>query len=290
MSESIRSVDRALEVLRCFRDDGGPFGSAEIARRLDLPTSTAHRLIRALAESGFLEPLGRGYRLGPSVVELGLLSYRQRSLQLVEPELDHLQRTTGATADLAIRSGDSVLLVAGGSLRKDLGIGLRRPLHSTALGKVLLAWGSLDLADLPPLRPLTDRTITDPAQLVSEIERVRRAGYALNDGESAVGIRTVAVPISDRSRTARFALALRGTPSAIPDARIPWMLTRARACAKALQVLLLPPESRPLEPVWCVAGMVSPSSCLTVSHVRDPQSNGSEPGRLRQALGRNLHR
>jgi DNA-binding IclR family transcriptional regulator len=198
-----------------------------------------------LADDGFLEAEGRGYRLGPSVVELGLLSYRQRSLPLVEPELDHLQRTTGATADLAIRSGDSALLVAGGSLRKDLGIGLRRPLHSTALGKVLLAWGHLQVTDLAPLRALTNRTITDPSQLATEIQRVRKAGYALNDGESAVGIRTVAVPILDRSHSAHFALALRGTPQVIPDARIPWMLTRARACAKALQVLLLPPESRP---------------------------------------------
>jgi DNA-binding IclR family transcriptional regulator len=241
----VRSVDRALSVLRCFRDDGAPLGSAEIARRLGLSTSTTHRIIRVLADDGFLEAEGRGYRLGPSVVELGLLSYRQRSLQLVAPELDHLQRTTGATADLAIRSGDSALLVAGGSLSKDLGIGLRRPLHSTALGKVLLAWGPFQVAELPPLRALTDRTITDPSQLAEEVQRVRRAGHALNDGESAVGIRTVAVPILDRSHTARFALALRGTPQVIPDARIPWLLARARTCSKALQVLLLPPDSRP---------------------------------------------
>jgi DNA-binding IclR family transcriptional regulator len=71
-------------------------------------------LIRALAESRFLEPLGRGYRLGPSMVELGLISYRQRNPQLVEPELDHVQRTTVATADLATRGGDSALPVAGG--------------------------------------------------------------------------------------------------------------------------------------------------------------------------------
>jgi DNA-binding IclR family transcriptional regulator len=71
-------------------------------------------LIRALAELRFLEPLGLRYRLDPSVVALGLLSYRQRNPQLVEPELDHVQRTTVATADLAIRGGDSALPVAGG--------------------------------------------------------------------------------------------------------------------------------------------------------------------------------
>jgi DNA-binding IclR family transcriptional regulator len=251
----VRSVDRALSVLRCFRDGtggtGSGLGSADIARRLALPTSTAHRLVRVLADSGFLEPDGRGYQLGPAVVELGLLAYRQRGLQLAAPELDHLQRITGCTADLAIRSGDGVLLVAGGSLRKDLGSGLLRPLHSTALGKVLLAWpgsGACSPAeDLVPLTPLTDRTITDPVLLAGEIRRVRKAGYAVNDGESAVGIRSVAAPILDRSRTARFALAVRGTPQVMPDGRLPWMLAHARACAKALQVLLLPPDSRPFD-------------------------------------------
>jgi DNA-binding IclR family transcriptional regulator len=252
-TSGVRSVERALGVLHCFRDAGPGLNSAAVGRRLGLPSSTAHRIVRVLTEAGFLEPDGPGYRLGPSVIELGLLSFRQRGLQQATPELDHLQRVTGATADLAIRSGDSVLLVAGGSLRKDLGHGLRRPLHSTALGKVLLAWEHprrTAVAGLAPLPALTDRTITDPIRLAGEIDRVRKAGHAVNDGESAVGIRSVAVPILDRSRTARFALAVRGTPQAIPEASIAWAAAQARACAKALQVLLLPPRAaRPTEPL-----------------------------------------
>jgi DNA-binding IclR family transcriptional regulator len=243
----VRSIERALAMLRCFRDDGPALGSAEIARRLGLPTSTAHRIARELARDGFLEFDGRGYQLGPSVIELGLVAYRQRGLSRVAPELEHLQRVTSATADLAIRGGSHAVLVAGGSLRPELGVGLRRPLHSTALGKVLLAWerpGGGEVADLAPLPALTDRTIVEPDRLRAEIQRVRKDGYAMNDGESAVGIRSVAVPILDRTMRVRFALAVRATPEVLPEPRIPWVLGQARACAKALQILLLAPEER----------------------------------------------
>jgi DNA-binding IclR family transcriptional regulator len=155
-----RAVGRALDILACFREDVPGLTSTEIARRL-----------------------------GPSVVELGLLAYRQRGLARVTPELEHLQRITAATADLALRSGDKAMIVAGGSLRPELGVGLCCPLHSTALGKVLLAWDGpgLSVAELGPLRPLTDWTIVDPDVLQAEISRVRKAGYAVNDGESAGG-------------------------------------------------------------------------------------------------------
>ncbi|MES9601907.1 MULTISPECIES: IclR family transcriptional regulator [Actinomadura] len=245
-----QTVLRALEVLLCFRDGGTALTASDIARRLGLSTSTAHRLARALTSSGFLaqDAVTARYRIGHSVTELGLLSYHQHGLHRAAPELDHLTRLTGATADLAIRSGDQALLLAGGTVRRtDTGIGLRRPLYSTALGKVLLAWappGEDDLAELGPLRPLTDRTIADVGLLRAEIEKVRAAGHAMNDGESAEGVRTLAVPLLDRAGYVRYALALRSTPEVITDTRIPWFLAHAQSCAQALEVLLLEPAER----------------------------------------------
>jgi DNA-binding IclR family transcriptional regulator len=179
------------------------------------------------------------------VTELGRLSYHQRGLHLAAPELADLAERTGATADLALRSGPHAVIVAGGSVTPK--VGLRRPLHSTALGKVLLAWGrprESDLDSLPPLRAFTDRTIVEPAALAAELERVRSDAYALNDGESAHGVRTLAVPVLDRAGHARFALAVRATPELITDGRTEWFLDRARTCARALEVLLLPPGER----------------------------------------------
>ncbi|WP_233507705.1 IclR family transcriptional regulator domain-containing protein [Spongiactinospora gelatinilytica] len=90
----------------------------------------------------------------------------------------------------------------------------RRPLHSTALGKVPLAWdpeGRADLSALGPLRAMTGPTIVDHGELRAELDRVREAGYALNDGESGDGIRTVAVPVLDRLDHVRYAPAVRFT-------------------------------------------------------------------------------
>jgi len=257
-----RAVERALGVLRCLCDgslltdpSAFPEGSAaltasDLARRMNLPTSTAHRLARTLADAGFLEldEATMRYRLGPAVVELGLQAYNDRGLPRAVPELAHLARVTRATADLAIRSGDHVVIVARGTTRPEYAVGLHRPLHSTALGKVLLAWdrpSTADIAGLGPFRPLTSRTIVDPDRLAAELAGVRKVGYALNDGESAPGVRTVSVPILDRGGRARFALAVRATPEVIPEAKIPWVLSQARACVAAVQVHLLFPEERP---------------------------------------------
>ncbi|MFB7077480.1 IclR family transcriptional regulator [Streptomyces sp. NPDC056308] len=247
-----QAVRRALDVLHCFHDNGPDLSASDLARRLELSVSTAHRLARTLVGAGFLEQDARTsrYRLGPAVTELGRLSYHQRGLHLAAPELADLAERTGATADLALRSGPHAVIVAGGSVTPRTG--LRRPLHSTALGKVLLAWARLGEggpSSLPPLPAFTDRTIVEPAALEAELAKVRSDCYALNDGESAYGVRTLAVPVLDGSGYARFALAVRATPSVITDARTEWFLSQARSCARALEILLLSPaERRPPAP------------------------------------------
>lgn len=246
-----QAVTRALRLLHCFRDNAGELTASQLARRMDLSVSTAHRLARTLVAAGFLEQDEHSarYRLGPSVAELGQLSLHQRGMHRAVPELDALSRAVGATADLAIRSGAHAVILVGGSVNPAAGLGLRRPLHSTALGKVLLAWarpGEQDLDALPPLQAHTDRTITGLDALREELERVRSAGHALNDGESAFGVRTVAVPVLGVAGHAHAALALRSTPEVLTDARLPWFVARAHACAAALEVLLLPPAERRL--------------------------------------------
>ncbi|GGQ95609.1 IclR family transcriptional regulator [Kitasatospora griseola] len=242
-----QAVHRALGLLHCFHDNGPDLSASELARRMGLSVSTAHRLARTLVVTGFLDQDERTarYRLGPAVAELGQLTFHQRGLHLAGPELDQLARRTGATADLAIRSGPHAVILVGGSVLPSTGLGLRRPLHSTALGKVLLAWPASTESPPPgPLPAYTDRTLTDPADLDAELALTRERGYALNDGESAPGIRTLAVPVLDATRTARFALALRSTPAHLTPESLPHTLAQAQTCAQALTVLLLPPDER----------------------------------------------
>ncbi|MEU1183280.1 IclR family transcriptional regulator [Streptomyces sp. NPDC005820] len=248
-----QAVLRALGVLDCFREYSAEgLSASDIARRMDLSVSTAHRLARTLLAAGFLDQddSTARYQLGSVVAELGQLAFHQRGLHRAAPELEQLSLRTSATADLAIRSGRHALILVGRSVQPGTGPGLRRPLHSTALGKVLLAWARPDdevsetILDDLPLEPLTDRTITDPDALRRELALVRADGYALNDGESAVGVRTLAVPVLDRAGRAHAALAVRSTPAVMTEDRIAWFRECARTCADALEVLLLPPHRR----------------------------------------------
>ncbi|SEL82242.1 IclR family transcriptional regulator [Streptacidiphilus jiangxiensis] len=243
-----QAVTRALGLLQCFHDNAGALSVSELARRMGLSVSTTHRLARTLVAADVLEQDEQTarYRIGPLVAELGQLSLHQRGMHRAAPELADLSRSTGATADLAIRGGDHAVILVGGSVNPATGLGLRRPLHSTALGKVLLAWarpGEGDLRSLP-MPALTDRTITDPVALEEELGRVRERGYALNDGESVHGVRTLAVPVLEATGHVHAALALRSTPDVLTDDRLPWFLAHARSCARALEVLLLPPQLR----------------------------------------------
>lgn len=248
--DGAQAAHRMLALLQNFADSPQDLAASDLARRTGLTLSTAHRLLKVLTSSGFLEqdPGTARYRLGPSLAELGRLAYHRRGLHRAEPELADLAARTGATADLAVRVGGHAVILAGGSLDREGGRGLRRPLHSTALGKVLLAWdpagaGRADLSGLA-LEALTSRTITDPQALREELDRVRAAGFALNEGESASGVRTVAVPVLDAAGQARFALALRSSPEAMASSRLGWFAEQAAACATALEVVLIPPGER----------------------------------------------
>ncbi|MGW1894886.1 IclR family transcriptional regulator [Streptomyces sp. NPDC002004] len=242
-----QAVRRALDVLQSFHDNGPALSASDLARRLALPVSTAHRLARTLLATGFLEQDARTsrYRLGPAVTELGRLSYHQRRLHLAAPELAELAGHTGAGTELALRSGRHAVIVAGGAVTPE--VGLRRPLHSTALGKVLLAWpcpGDGGPESLAPLPAFTDRTIVAPDALSTALELVRGAAYAVDEGESAPGVRALAVPVLDRWGCARFALGVHATPEVLTDDHRDWLLDRARACARALEIVLLPPGER----------------------------------------------
>ncbi|MGA4538925.1 IclR family transcriptional regulator [Uniformispora flossi] len=249
-----QAVRRALGILDCFRENGADdLSASDLARLTGLSVSTAHRLARTLVAAGFLdqEPVTARYRLGPAVAELGQLAFHQRGLHHAAPELEQLSRRTSATADLAIRSGHHALILVGRSVQPGTGLGLRRPLHSTALGKVLLAWAGPDAGDDPvaellPLAPVTARTITDADALRAELRTVRAVGYAVNDGESAEHVRTLAAPVLDRTGTAHAALAVRSTPAVMSEDLLPWFFAHTRTCADALEVLLLPPHRRPL--------------------------------------------
>ncbi|GGL03519.1 IclR family transcriptional regulator [Nocardia jinanensis] len=240
----LQSVTRALSVLACFRN-GENLGVSAIARQLDLPVSTTHRLLSALVEAGFLDKVDSPsrYRLGTTLAEYGQLAYRQHRIHLAEPRLEELATITGAKASIATRHGNDAVLLGTSSWREADGHelqGLRLPLHASALGKALLAWAQTSEEELTwlPYDSGTARSISGPVELGKELAHTRERGYAFNDEELVRGFRTIGVPIGDEPGQVRFALGLRGPVELMIDERVPFFVDLAKVTARKIADVL----------------------------------------------------
>jgi DNA-binding IclR family transcriptional regulator len=197
---TLQTADRALQVLQQFHAPADALSVTEIADRLGVHRSTASRLVSTLRARGFLErTVGDLVRLGPEVARLGRVTLAARELATIgQPLIERLAADTGETVTLAVVAAGDALTVAqaGGRHVVSSGkwVGLRTPVHCTADGKVLLAFG----ATTPPhagLERRTERTIVDPAALERELGEVRARGFAVSEGEFEQGLVGVAAPV-----------------------------------------------------------------------------------------------
>lgn len=203
---SVQSVDRALQILLAFEDDGGELRVTDIASHLDVHKSTASRLAATLEAQGFLERAdgADAFRLGPRIVRLGMVAAGGRDVvAAARTAMEELAAATGETVVLSVAAGNEAVDVAQVDSRYLVGgkrwIGLRSPLHATSDGKVLLAFGAVEL---PPgkLARLSPRTITSHRELERELEEIRRNGWARSVGEYEDGLNGVAAPIFEDER------------------------------------------------------------------------------------------
>lgn len=229
-SGGVQSLDRAFALLEHMAAAGGDVALSELATRSGLPLPTIHRIIRTLVSSGYVRQLpSRRYALGPRLIGLGESASRMLGAW-ARPHLAELVEQVGETANMATLDGDRVVYVAQvpsrHSMRMFTEVGRRVPVHSTGVGKALLAQLPPDrvaeLLDRTGMPAETDHTITDPDVLTAELDRIRAQGYAVDDGEQEVGVRCVAVPVPDGP--SMTAVSVSG-----PEARVSWELVSRTA-------------------------------------------------------------
>ena len=197
-------ASRVLAVLGAFDDEHRAMTLTALARRADLPTATAFRLVAELVEWGALVRRDSGeYVIGRRLWDLGLLAPVQSGLrQVASPFLHDLYAATLATVHLAVRDGTSVLyidrLAGHESVPVVSDVGSRLPMHATGVGKVLLAHAPGDVQTwvLRNLTRVTAYTVTQPGRLRADLRRVLRDGYAQTSEEMSLGACSVAVPIT----------------------------------------------------------------------------------------------
>jgi IclR family transcriptional regulator, KDG regulon repressor len=252
------SLERALTLLKTVEQANGGLTNAEISRQLEIPKSTCSYIASRLEREGYLvrDPATGRYRIGLATVTLAYGALREIGVRSVaEPALYKLTQETRLSAGIGVLEHGRVLLVdrvegpgfvsralqaaeagSGYRARAQRDIGRELPVHSTALGKVLLAYSSAEqvkeLLTEGAMTRSTPKTIVSPGELLAELERVRKQGYATADEEAALGIRALSLPILDASGAARAAVSVNGSPKEPAWSDIPALVARAAAAAR----------------------------------------------------------
>jgi IclR family KDG regulon transcriptional repressor len=235
----IQSLARGLKILDLLGQSREGVSVTELAKRLGVDKGSASRLVSTLASYGFAEKdkATRRYRLGPQVLALSRsLLTRLPLREVAKPFLRQLMERSGECAHLAVPAQGQVLYIdqveSPASLRVDAQVGQLNPLHCTALGKVMLAFGNLEVPR--HLEVFTPRTITDLRDLHRQFDEIRRLGYAFDDEELNLGVRCIAAPVFDPRGKLAGSIGISGPTARMTLERCPALTAMVVEAGKAL--------------------------------------------------------
>jgi IclR family pca regulon transcriptional regulator len=247
--EFVQSLDRGLAVIRAFDAEHAELTLSDVARATGLNRASARRFLHTLVELGYVRTDGRLFALRPKILELGYSYLSSLSLpEVAMPHLEQLVEKVHESSSVSVLDGDEVVYVARVPTRRimriAIAVGTRFPAYATSMGRVLLAGQSDDWLDgyfaTAPLTTITAYTISDAKRLRTELNRIRRDGYALVDQELEEGLRSIAAPIRDGDGRVVAAVNLsahasRGTVESMRTGMLPALLETAAAIEEDLR-------------------------------------------------------
>lgn len=251
-----------------------PMTFTELLRAGNLPKATLHRILATLMREGLLrhDTYSKTYQLGFRLLELAHEVWSDFDLRLAaQDELIRLRNVVGETAQLAVLDGDSVVLIAseeaGRDVRLTSKVGLRLPIHATALGKVIVAYldpqKQIELLQSLTMKAYTDRTLTTIDSLRRELDLTRARGYGLEYMEFDASFAGVAAPIFDIEGRPIGAVSFNGSPGQLDAARAHSLSSTLIGAARTIshnaggQFMSIEPKAVPAEDasfnIQCVA-------------------------------------
>lgn len=218
--QRLSSVATAARLLKTFSEGEAEIGVTTLSKRLGVAKSTVYRLASTLVSEGMLEQNRENdkYRLGLALFGLGAL-VRQRMNVSTEarPHIFALRDATNETVHLAVPDGSQIIYVydleSTQAIRQRANLGERKPTFCSAEGRAMLAFaepGAVEAIIAGGLAPRTPYTDVDPAALKAALEDVRRKGYAREDEQCEIGMRSLAAPIRDAEGRVVAAVGIAG--------------------------------------------------------------------------------
>lgn len=246
----IESLAKGLSVLRLFDESTATLKLREICELTGIPMPTAFRIVATLEEDGFLDRTPDGsLRPGVSVLTLGSSALRGSSLvQVSEKPLRDLAAATGETVNMGVLLGDQVLYLArlrnADLVTANVQVGSTLPAVYTSMGKLLLSYLPSDelrhrLGEHPFDAHGGPNAVSSAGELDSRLAEIRSQGYAIQDQELALGLRSVSVPVfgAGGSPAAAINIAVSASRHEVDSLRGP-LLSALRATAEEISVRL----------------------------------------------------
>lgn len=256
---SVPSVHRALKIMELLSQSQRGLTLSDISRRLNLPKSSTHVLIKALESSGYLRKsrlTGRFY-FGLKLVSLCNMAMENLDLrEQARPFLQDLMVRTGLTVHLAILEGAEAVIIekveAPGMLRVASWVGKRLDANSSGVGKALLAFSGDEPAGIRitgrPMARNNRNTISSPEHLARELRKIRELGFAFEDEEGEIGFRCIGAPIYDSANCTIAAISIAGTTAQIRNERLTQLSSMVVTTARQISHQLgSSPEEKPTQ-------------------------------------------
>lgn len=242
---TIQVLERAMILLDELAHQSEPVALKDLAKSTGLHTSTAHRILNDLVVGRYVERVDNGlYSLGMRFLELGSLVKGRLNVRTVAVDaMRELHKITGQTVNLALQQGDEIVYVErswneNSGMQVVRAIGGHAPLHLTSSGKLFLSqWDSRQVRAYvmrTGLAGTTRNSITQIANLESELGLVRRLGYARDNEELELGVRCIAASIYDDTGTLVAGLSLSAPAERLQDSWIPVLRETAKSISAAL--------------------------------------------------------
>ena len=218
---TVQSAAKLFRVLEVLAENEGRMKLSELVRAMDVPASTAHRLVSSLYDLGYVnkDNYTGEYTLGLRILSLASVVLKKLDLRRVAyPFLEKLRDKVGETANLVVLDGDEVLYIekveSRATIRAFSLIGKRAPVHATAAGKVLLAdmaWPDvLAILEKRGMPKLTEKTVTNPKVLMEKLYEANMHGYSLDNEECELEVVCIAAPVRNHSGKTVASLSVSG--------------------------------------------------------------------------------
>jgi DNA-binding IclR family transcriptional regulator len=217
--QQIRVLQKAFDVLEAIKREGSGVGLAELARSVSMPKPTVYRILTTLENRGYLDrDQDGGYRMSDKLFSLQQRTSAEQALvRIAPPIMEELAHECRETVNLGTLDGGEVVVIATvespQSVRVTSKVGNRRCVHTTAIGKAILSTFSEAAVDrliaIKGMPRLTPSSLTDRKDLLNELRRIRKQGYAIDNQENELEGRCVGTVIQGIGDPA-FALSISG--------------------------------------------------------------------------------